>query len=132
MKSSSAFETKALAELIAQQSSGSGDAIALHWAGKRMTFRELDQRANRIVHALLRSGTTQRVAVLGRDTAESLAILFGAAKARLTVTFLNFRLAAAELAFILSDAAPRCSDLRVFQSSLTRPRLGEPFPLWCH
>lgn len=72
------------------------------------TFGELDERANRVAHALHRDGLRQgdRMAVLARNRIEYFDLVFGAARAGVVLVALNWRLAAPEIAAILADADP--------------------------
>ncbi len=77
--------------------------------GQRLTYRELNAYANRCANVLsdldLRAG--DRVALLMQNSVEFVGLFYGAAKLGLVVVPLNTRLAAAELAFILSDSGAR-------------------------
>jgi len=103
MTSKSALQTESLAELIETLARERPNSIALWWGGRAITFRELDERANQVAHALLASPRRTRVAVLGRDSEHSFVILFGAAKACMPVTFVNWRLTPSETRTILDD-----------------------------
>ena len=75
-------------------------------AGRRLTYGELDARANRAGSALTRLGLSQgdRVATLLFNGHQFVELFYGAARAGLVVVPLNLRLVAEELAFILTDA----------------------------
>jgi len=77
--------------------------------GIRMNYRELNEMANRcadvLAHTELKAG--DRVALLMANCVEFVAMFYGAAKLGLVVVPLNTRLAANELAFILSDSGAR-------------------------
>jgi acyl-CoA synthetase (AMP-forming)/AMP-acid ligase II len=75
----------------------------------RLTYGELDRRSNAMAHCLLRDGIGRgdRVAVLARDSAASIPLLFATAKARAVWAGLNFRLSADEIAGIIEDARPK-------------------------
>lgn len=120
MSSQSAFQTRTLADLARILSDQNGDAVALWSGGKSLSFRELDQRANQVAHALLAAPNRKHVAVLGRDSAESLIILFGAAKARMAVTFVNYRLTVSEMRFILEDCEPSHGFIEASQAGPAR------------
>jgi fatty-acyl-CoA synthase len=73
---------------------------------RRLSYRELNRRVNRLSHALLgmdlRNG--ERMAILSYNRLEFLEGIMAAAKLGLTLVPLNWRLTAAELAFILNDS----------------------------
>ncbi len=73
---------------------------------KRLTYRELNCRVNRLANALLGLGLQNgdRVAVLSYNRVEFLEIIMAAAKLGLMVVPLNWRLTAPELAFIVNDS----------------------------
>ncbi|WP_213571505.1 long-chain-fatty-acid--CoA ligase [Rhodococcus sp. USK13] len=72
----------------------------------RLTYAEADQRANQIARVLdsLQCSQGQRVALLSHNRAEYVLLYLAAAKAGAVTVPLNFRLAPAELEFILNDS----------------------------
>src|ERR1051326_1628933 len=96
-----------LAELIRQQAAIWPECDALTFEGAASTYRDLDQRATRVANGLLTlSDAVQgRVAVLDKNSDTFYDVWFGAAKARKVVVPVNWRLAPAEIAYILNDSA---------------------------
>lgn len=92
-----------LSQLLEDLAATDGGRVALFHAGRSITVSELLARSNRIASALVAAGPGARAAVLGRDHPDSLALLFGAARARAPVCFVNFRLTAKETQYILKD-----------------------------
>ena len=74
--------------------------------GRRIDFRELDARCNRVAHALRGGGVRRgdRVALLLMNGAEFVESFFAVAKIGAVNVPLNWRLVADELAFILKDS----------------------------
>lgn len=77
--------------------------------GRRFSYAELDARANRAAHLLrtafgVRAG--DRVAVLAQNSAAFVELFFAAGKLGAILVPLNWRLAAAELAYMLADCTP--------------------------
>ena len=74
-------------------------------SGERWSYSQLNQLANRFAGLLQAHGLErgQRVAALLNNCVEFIALFYGAAKRGVVVVPLNTRLAAAELAFIISD-----------------------------
>ena len=74
--------------------------------GRRLSFRELNARANRVAQALLADGVKpgDRVALLMMNGAEFIETFFAVAKIGAVNVPLNWRLVADELEFILKDA----------------------------
>ena len=77
-------------------------------SGERVSYRELDARADRCAHMLRAEGIDRgaRVALLGQNRLEQVVVWFAAAKLGAVVVPVNWRLAADEVAFVLGDAAP--------------------------
>ncbi len=78
--------------------------------GRRITWRELDQRVRRAANGF--TGTLglvpgDRVAILAKNCIEYLETFYACARAGLIAQPLNWRLASAELGRILDDGAPR-------------------------
>ncbi|MHB8695168.1 MAG: class I adenylate-forming enzyme family protein [Solirubrobacteraceae bacterium] len=70
------------------------------------TWAELDERSSRCAAGLLAAGLTDesRVAFLGRGGSHFFELLYGAAKAGVVLTSINWRLATPEVAFVLEDS----------------------------
>lgn len=102
-------EVSTLAELPAIVSRHHGRKTALLVRGEALDYRGLESRSNRIAWRLLEEGVRpgDRIAMLGKESLDSLCLLFGIAKARAVCVNVNWRLAAEELAGILEDAGPR-------------------------
>jgi fatty-acyl-CoA synthase len=77
--------------------------------GVRRSYQELNERANRFAHAMLRLGVGagDRVAILALNEPEYFDVLFGLGKIGATLVPVNHRLAGPEIAFILSDCGAR-------------------------
>jgi fatty-acyl-CoA synthase len=91
--------------ILAQRALITPDREALIFEEKTFTFRQLNQRANRMANALLELGVKRgdRVGVLMFNGNEFLETYFAVAKIGAVLVPLNTRLAAPELDFILSD-----------------------------
>ena len=79
---------------------------ALRWAGGQLSYRELDERSSRVAAALSSTGVGpgDRVAFLDKNSPEQIELFFGAAKLNAVPCPVNFRLAAPEIAVIVSDS----------------------------
>lgn len=73
------------------------------------SFSELNKRSTQLAGALLASGMKkgERVAILGENSVEHFLVMVAASKIGAIAVPLNYRLAPAELAFIITDAAVR-------------------------
>ncbi len=84
------------------------DTSAIEFRGAVTTYRQLDDRSDRLAAALSERGLRpgDRVATLTQNRPEHVELFFACAKAGLVLVPLSWRLAAAELAWILDDADP--------------------------
>jgi fatty-acyl-CoA synthase len=83
-----------------------GDREALVDGRRRITYRQLEGRVNRLARALQAIGVRhgERCAMLAYNGAEYIELIFAAAKLGLILVPLNWRLTPAELAFNLNDS----------------------------
>ena len=83
-----------------------GDREAVVDGRRRLSYRALNGRVNRLARSLQTLGLRQgdRISVLAYNGLEYVETIFAAAKLGLILVPLNWRLAPAELAFILSDS----------------------------
>jgi acyl-CoA synthetase (AMP-forming)/AMP-acid ligase II len=95
-----------LADVTRVYASARGDAPALACAGRTTTFGELDRCCSQVANGLIRAGvgTQTRFGYLCRNTEYVYELFFGAAKASAVPVGLNWRLAPAELEYVLEDA----------------------------
>ncbi len=82
------------------------EKTAVVFEENRLTYRQLDERVNRLANALLSMEIkkTDRLTVLSENTHKYLEIYFAAAKIGISVTPLNFRLADEEIIQIVRDS----------------------------
>lgn len=85
-----------------------------------LTWRAVDERANRLATYLLGRGLTKgdRVAVCARNAGEWPELTYGLAKAGLVLVPLNIRLTGAELRFIVEDSGCRAAVVHTDQTAL--------------
>lgn len=83
--------------------------VALVHDGRELTYRQLDERVNRLAHALRRLGVDRgdRVAYLGPNHPAYLETLFACGVIGAVFVPLNLRLAGPELEYILADSGSR-------------------------
>ena len=95
-----------LATLSCLQAERWPEHVALTFEGRHTTYEELDRRANQVANGLLtiNPSPATRVAVLAKNSDSFYELLFGAAKACQVLVPVNWRLAPAEVAYILNDA----------------------------
>jgi long-chain acyl-CoA synthetase len=95
-----------VADVIRRHAALRPDAVALRHGERELAYRELDERSNRLAHALLAAGVGAgtRVAYLDRSAPEVVELLFAASKIGAVLVPLNWRLAPPELAAVLADA----------------------------
>ena len=82
------------------------DRVAIHFEGRHTTFGELDRRANQVANGLIAEGVRPqaRIAYLSKNAPAFFDLWFGAAKADVVLVPVNFRLAPAEVAYVVDDA----------------------------
>jgi long-chain acyl-CoA synthetase len=95
-----------VADVVRHWAAERGDAVALHHDERAVTYRELDERSNRLAHALRAAGIGPgvRVAHLDRTGPEVVELLFAVSKIGAVLVPLNWRLALPELTAIVADA----------------------------
>jgi fatty-acyl-CoA synthase len=79
------------------------DRVAIDFDGALVTYRELDERSDRLAAALTRG---DRIATLYGNSAAHVVVFFACAKAGAILLPLSWRLTPAELGFQLDDAEP--------------------------
>ena len=82
------------------------EAIALSFEGRDTRFAEFDRNTNRVANALLADGVAagRRIAYIGKNSDHYFEALIGAAKMGAVMTPIGWRLAPAEIAYIIADA----------------------------
>lgn len=99
-------EIQTLADLARVQAHQFPEGKALIFKDKALTYLQLDVQSNRVANALLAQGVKakSRVALLAKDSLKSYEILFACNKVNAVLVPINWRLAAAEVSYILRDA----------------------------
>jgi len=95
-----------LSRIVEHWSLHTPSGIALHFQGHDSSYAQLWQRVEQATRALA-VGRGERVAWLGYNHPDMLALLFAAARLGAILVPLNWRLTAAEHAAILRDCTPR-------------------------
>jgi acyl-CoA synthetase (AMP-forming)/AMP-acid ligase II len=111
-----------LGEVVATVAAAVPDREAVVWRDRRITYRQLDERANRLASHLLAAGLTVRaeradlaphqsgqdhLGLYLRNGNEYLEGMIGSYKARVAPFNVNFRYVEDELAYLLDDAGAR-------------------------
>lgn len=98
-----------LADIVRPIGGAPRDKPALIYRDQWIGYGELDRRASRLANWLIACGVGKgdRVALLSRNNASFLTILFAVAKAGAITALVNWRLAPAEVDYIVGDAGPR-------------------------
>ncbi|WP_038858433.1 AMP-binding protein, partial [Mycobacterium avium] len=93
---------------FAAQAARTPDAVALTCDGRSMTYRELDEAANRLAHFMIHhgAGPGERVALLFPRSAEAIVAILAALKSGAAYLPIDPALPAARVEFMLTDAAP--------------------------
>jgi acyl-CoA synthetase (AMP-forming)/AMP-acid ligase II len=95
-----------LTGMLREQAATHPDRIAYIYQDERVTFAEFDRRVDAVAAALRASGVGpgDRVAVLDKNSLACVELLFGAARAGGVQVPINYRLAPAEVAYIVDNA----------------------------
>ena len=84
------------------------DRIAIAYEGGKLSFAQLNTRANRLANAMTALGTARgdRIAVLAENRLEYCEVVYAAAKLGAIVPCLNWRLSAEELKYCITLTSP--------------------------
>src|ERR1700730_6120854 len=97
-----------LAEVIERNAAFTPDKAALRYGGRSLTYAGLARRiagAARALKSALGIGRGDRIAILAANHPDYLVLLYACARLGAMLVPLNWRLAAPEQIFILSDAS---------------------------
>ncbi|MBL3753061.1 AMP-binding protein, partial [Mycobacteroides abscessus] len=106
--SQSAAASVSIPELFATQVARCPEAIALNFEGRSLTYRQLDESANRLAHLLAGRGACpgERVAMLLPRSAEAIVTILAVLKTGAAYLPIDPAHPEARIDFMLSDAAP--------------------------
>lgn len=97
-----------IGQILASRGALTGDKVGFIHNEKQLTFKEMNERANRFAHYLTANGISagDKIALLCKNNEHVIASFFGAAKIGVVTVVLNYRLQAGELQYIIghSDA----------------------------
>ncbi|MCV7308133.1 non-ribosomal peptide synthetase [Mycobacteroides immunogenum] len=97
-----------VAGLFAAQAARTPDAVAVTSAGQTLTYRELEESANRLAHLLIANGAGpgKFVALLFSRSAEAIVAILAVLKSGAAYLPIDPALPASRIEFMLTDAAP--------------------------
>ena len=100
-----------VAGLFAAQAARTPGAVAVTFGDRSMTYRELDEAANRLAHALIGRGVGPGafVALLFSRSAEAIVSIVAVLKSGAAYLPIDPALPGARVEFMLTDAAPRAA-----------------------
>ncbi len=95
-------------DLFAEQVAAAPDAAALTFEGRTLTYRELDEAANRLAHLLAAQGVRpgERVALYSNRSARAVVGMLAILKTGAAYVPIDPAVPASRMEFILADAAP--------------------------
>ena len=98
--------TFTIAGLIRAQAGARPGKTAIAFAGRDVSYADLDRRSSQAAHALRATGVGpgDRIALIDRNGPEFFDLLFGAAKVGAVFVAVNWRLSPPEMAFIINDS----------------------------
>jgi fatty-acyl-CoA synthase len=102
-------EVSNLADVVRAQAIARPDSIAFLFEGRDCSFSAVDLHTNRIANGLRELGVkpNERIAYVGNNSDIYLELLFGAIKANVVMVPVNWRLAVAEITYIVNDCRAR-------------------------
>ena len=108
-------------ELFAEQVARTPEAVAVTFEGRSLTYRELDEAANRLAHLLAGHGACpgEYVALLIERSADAVVAILAVLKAGAAYLPIDPALPAARIEFMIADAAP----IAAITTAGLRPRL---------
>ena len=97
-----------LGDQLARQALVNPDLVAYRFGEQRRTFAEIDRRVDRLAGALVGRGVVpgDRIAILMHNSIEFVEVFWAAARIGAIAVPINFRLAAAEVAYIFANCEP--------------------------
>ena len=100
---------RCIQELFEEQVSGSPEAVAVEYEGEHLTYRELNERSNRLARYLLERGVQadERAAVCVERGVQMMVAVMGILKAGGAYVPLDTSYPVERLRFMLEDSAPR-------------------------
>ncbi|BCZ25603.1 hypothetical protein MTY59_54580 [Mycobacterium senriense] len=118
-----ALPAVSIPESFAEQLARTPEAVAVTFGGNSMTYRELDQAANRLAHLLAAhgAGPGQCVALLLSRSADAVVAMLAVLKTGAAYLPIDPALPAARIRFMIGDAQP----IAAITTATLRPRLNE-------
>ena len=94
-----------LTDVVRTQADIRRGAIAFEFEGRKTSFVAVDNNSNRVANGLMALGVkpNERIAYLGKNSDTFFELWFGTMKANAVLVPINWRLAAAEIMFIVDD-----------------------------
>ena len=95
-----------LGRIVREHARGRGDRPMITYGERVITWSEMDARSSRVAQGLLAAGLAEqsRVAFLDKNGPEYFAVFFEGGKANVVNVAVNWRLTAAEMAYVINDA----------------------------
>ena len=99
-------DIRTIADITRAHAAQRPEKVAIVFEGRETTYVELDRRADGVANGLLSEGIIpqSRIAFLDKNSDSYFEIMFGAAKANHVLVAVNWRLAPAEIAYVINDA----------------------------
>ncbi len=104
-----AEEPRTLGDIARLQAKRRGDATALTFEGRTVSYATFDRHTNQVANGLIALGVKpgDRVGYLGKNSDLYFEALFGATKAGAVMAPINWRLAPPEVRYIVGDATAK-------------------------
>jgi len=101
--------TWSLGGIVREHARKRGERPVITYGARTIAWAEMDARSSRVAQGLLGAGLVaqDRVAFVDKNGPEYFEVLFGGGKANIVTVAVNWRLAPAEMAYVVNDAAAR-------------------------
>ena len=98
-----------VADVLRGHAQARGDSIALVFRDRETDYATLDRQASAIANGLVAAGIRpgDRVGLIAKNSDDFIALYYGCAKAGAVLVPVNWRLAVAEMAYIINDSGAR-------------------------
>jgi acyl-CoA synthetase (AMP-forming)/AMP-acid ligase II len=101
-----AQEQSSVVSQVRERARCTPNRVAVHFGNQSLTFADIERRSNQVAEGLRAAGVRRasRIGILAKNTPTFYDLALGAAKVGVALVPVNYRLAPAEMAYILRDA----------------------------
>lgn len=102
------MQARTLVDVLGYHARSRPDAVVFEFEGQKTTFRQFEEESNRLANRMAAAGLSHgdRVVWLGKNSDHFFIVMFAAIKLGAVVAPIGWRLAPAEVTYIVRDAQP--------------------------